>query len=276
MTQSKNPHNKEEIGAGFTMFDPFLDIRNMHVHFGFSEKPFTKKQMKARLDFIQEELDEGYKALAENDADDFVDANIDIIVVAIGNLDMGNVNGWKAWDTVHSANMRKEIGINSKRPDMKQDLIKPEGWVKPNHCDNIGRLVEIFQNDEGFKPSVMAALRRRALEVLEDAKSTMIKKADDYNFPESRVKSADYYPRGLDDLEHMLRIKMLRIMSILDKMKAGNDVEFESLGGTLEDLIVFSAMMIEFSEGKMDGQSQDQDLFGREKSNGKSTGKLKA
>lgn len=265
MITTKNPHQKN-FKPRSTTWDLFSDLRAMHDKFGFSKQEITKQQMKARMDFIQEELNEGYEALDSNHADDFVDANIDIIVVAIGNLDQAGVNGWVAWDEVHSANMAKQIGINSKRPEMKQDLIKPEGWKKPNHSRNIGRLTEIFLRDTGYKAqNPMLTLRRKALEVLETAKETMLKKADDYNFPGSRVKSADYYPRGLDDFEHMLHIKMLRIMSIIDKMKADVSIENESLNTTLEDLIVFSAMMIEFSEGKMDGQDLSKGFFGKER-----------
>lgn len=265
MTATLNPHQKN-FEPKATSWDVFQDLNEMHKKFGFDKQEITKQQMKARLDFIQEELDEAYQALDINHADDFVDANIDIIVVAVGNLDQAGVNGWVAFDTVHSANMAKQIGINSKRPEMKQDLVKPEGWVKPNHSRNIGKLVSIFQRDTGYKlANPMKSLRRRALEVLEKAKETMLKKADDYNFPGSRVKSADYYPRGLDDLEHMLHIKMLRIMSIIDKMKLGVAIENESLGVTLEDLIVFSAMMVEFSEQQMDGQDLTKNLFGEEK-----------
>jgi hypothetical protein len=263
--KTANPHIRS-FEAKATTFDPFLDLRRMHDKFGFSQKPISKQQMKARLDFIQEELDEAYEALDDNHADDFVDANIDIIVVAIGNLDQANVNGWLAWDIVHGANMSKVIGTHSKRPEMKQDLVKPEGWVKPNHSNNVGSLVNIFLNDEDYnKANVMKNLRRRALQILDQAKGTMIKKAEDYNFPEGRVKSADYYPRGLDDFEHMLHVKYLRVMSIVDKMKAGVENNFETLTMTLEDLIVFSAMMAEFSEGRMDGQDPSKDLFGKEK-----------
>lgn len=271
MTPSVSPHLKT-FKPRSTTFDPFLDLRNMHDKFGFSNQQITKLQMKARLDFIKEELTEAYEALDINHADDFVDANIDIIVVAVGNLDQAGVNGWEAWDEVHSGNMAKQIGVNSKRPEMKQDLIKPEGWVKPNHSKNIGKLVEIMQRDTGYKDakpksstSTMASLRRRALEFLDKAKETMLKKADDYNFPGSRVRSADYYPRGLDDLEHMLNVKFLRVQSIIDKMKSGSTLNFEDLTQNLEDLVVFSAMMAEFSEGKMDGQDPSKDLFGRKK-----------
>jgi hypothetical protein len=258
-----NPHQKT-FEPQTTTWDPFTDLRNMHDKFGFSSQVITKEQMKARLDFIQEELDEAYEALRDNNADDFVDANIDIMVVAIGNLDQGGVNGWQAWDAVHSANMAKVTGNNNKRPGMKQDLVKPEGWKKPSHANNIGILTEIFLRDEEFKANgrSMSDLRRRAIEHLQECQVMMLKKANDYNFPGSRVKSADYYPRGLDDLEHMLHTKMLRIMSLIDKMKAGEPVENESLVDSLRDMVVFSAMMAEFSEGKMDGQDPAKDLFG--------------
>lgn len=261
------PHSRNFENAA-TTWDPFIDLNNMHTKFGVHKARFTKQMLKARLDFLQEELDEAYKALEENNADDFVDAHIDLMVVAVGTLDIAGVNGWEAWDNVHSANMAKEIGINSKRPNMGGvDLVKPEGWVKPTHFGNTGKLTEIMLRDEDYKliTPLIEVIRRRALEVLDECKEVMAKKAGDYNAPGSPVKTADYYPRGLDDFWHMLHVKTLRVESLLYLMREGNTVEFEDISQNLKDLIVFSAMMIEFSEGKTDGQNLEKDLFGRSK-----------
>lgn len=262
-------HSNFDVKA--TTLSVFDDLNQMHHQFGFSDKLTSKAQLKARLDFLQEELNEAYEALDNNNADDFVDAHIDLIVVAVGTLDLSKVNGWKAWDAVHHANMSKKPGDQSKRPEMGMDLVKPPGWIAPCHIGNVGKLPEIMLNDSTYTSSkskaekAMSDIRRSAISFLQEAQTTMLKKADDYNFPGSRVKTADYYPRGLDDLEHMLNVKFLRIKSLVDKTKAGVATNFEDIRQNLLDLCVFSALMAEFSEGKMDGQDPNKDLFGREK-----------
>ncbi|MGB4824971.1 MAG: hypothetical protein WBP82_08730, partial [Leuconostoc mesenteroides] len=108
-----------------------------------------------------------------------------------------------------------------------------------------------------------AEKRKFAIRFLEDCKDLMIKKAAAYNADISTVKSADYYPRGLDDLYHMIHIKMLRAKSLIDLMRAGQSVNFENLQDTLMDLVNFSALTAEFNAGQMDGQNLELDLFCR-------------
>lgn len=78
--------------------------------------------------------------LISNNAEDIVDAMVDLCVVAIGTLNALNVDAYEAWDRVHTANMAKEVGIKASRPNPLglPDLIKPAGWVAPTHDDNIG------------------------------------------------------------------------------------------------------------------------------------------
>lgn len=128
------------------------DITNMHTKFGvntvvrtFDREKLTK-YLKFRLDFIQEELTEGYNAKS---ADDLVDSLVDIIVVALGTLDVFDVNADTAWNAVHTANMTKEVGIKPSRPNPLglPDLTKPEGWSSPTHIDNGGLLDKIYAQD---------------------------------------------------------------------------------------------------------------------------------
>jgi predicted HAD superfamily Cof-like phosphohydrolase len=79
-------------------------------------------------------------------ADDVVDALIDLCVVAIGTLDLFDVDARLAWDRVHEANMNKQVGIKESRPNPLglPDLVKPEGWTAPSHKDNVGLLGLLF------------------------------------------------------------------------------------------------------------------------------------
>ena len=107
-----------------------------------------KDFLKFRLEFLNEELGETWKAFEDKDADELVDGLIDLCVIAIGTLDAFDINAYKAWDAVHTANMSKSIGRKESRPNPLglPDLIKPEGWKAPSHLDNIGLLDETFGN----------------------------------------------------------------------------------------------------------------------------------
>ena len=125
------------------------DIERMHSKYGVRPvvKTFDKEKLQKflefRINFLQEELDEMKNA---KNADDVVDALIDLCVVAIGTLDAYEVNSLEAWDRVLQANMTKEVGIKPSRPNPLglPDLIKPTGWVAPTHVDNVGLLAKVF------------------------------------------------------------------------------------------------------------------------------------
>lgn len=125
------------------------DIAEMHDKYGVLEKvqrfndEKLKKFLEFRIKFLEEEMHELKTAKS---ADDVVDALIDLCVVAIGTLDLFEVDASLAWDRVHEANMNKKVGIKESRPNPLglPDLIKPEGWRAPTHDDNTGTLTSIF------------------------------------------------------------------------------------------------------------------------------------
>ena len=126
-----------------------FDIAMMHEKYGVHpvvekmDADTLKKFLEFRVRFLEEELTELKNA---TNADDAVDALIDLCVVAIGTLDGFGVDSHKAWDAVLIANMNKEVGIKESRPNPLglPDLIKPTGWVAPSHANNEGKLKEIF------------------------------------------------------------------------------------------------------------------------------------
>lgn len=125
------------------------DIMVMHEKYGVFEKvqAFDKEKLNKflefRIKFLEEEMNE--LSTAET-ADDVVDALIDLCVVAIGTLDLFDVDARLAWDRVHEANMNKLVGIKESRPNPLglPDLVKPEGWTAPSHKDNVGLLGLLF------------------------------------------------------------------------------------------------------------------------------------
>lgn len=129
---------------------PF-DIGLMHNKFGFYEKidamdgPKLKALLEFRINFLEEEIRELREAFESNDHDEIVDAHIDLCVVAIGTLDLFDVDVNEAWNKVLEANMAKRAGIKEGRPNPLNlpDLLKPPGWRAPSHSDNIGLLEKI-------------------------------------------------------------------------------------------------------------------------------------
>ena len=125
------------------------DIAEMHDKFGvhnavsLMNTKTLAEYFDFRVKFLQEELDELKSAERPADA---IDALIDLCVVAIGTLDAFNVNGAEAWNRVHAANMAKKVGIKESRPNPLglPDLVKPEGWMPPNHNDIRSLLDNVF------------------------------------------------------------------------------------------------------------------------------------
>ena len=68
-----------------------------------------------------------------------MDALTDLCVLAIGTLDLFDVNALRAWDGVHAANMNQEAGIKTSRPNPLglPDLIKLQGRVAPTPNGNM-------------------------------------------------------------------------------------------------------------------------------------------
>ena len=104
-----------------------------------------KEFLKFRVAFLQEELDETREAYMIGDAEEVVDGLIDLCVVAIGTLDAFGVDPYKAWDEVLKANMQKQVGKKSTRPNPLgvPDLVKPDDWKAPSHKGNHGKFNDI-------------------------------------------------------------------------------------------------------------------------------------
>ena len=124
------------------------DMEEMHAKYGVHEwidaadKEQLAKFMQFRLMFLQEELNETQEAFERGDAEEMLDGLIDLCVIAIGTMDAFNCDADGAWEEVFRANMNKEVGVKPSRPNPLglPDLIKPEGWVGPDHTGKAGYL----------------------------------------------------------------------------------------------------------------------------------------
>lgn len=125
--------------------DIFQDVIDFHEKFGINydgpprELPVELATFRDAAEV--EELMELRKAKDHKQNRDIVDAYVDYIYFVLGRF---HLQGWdfnKAWKKVHDANMRKERA-NTNNPSkrsqaygMKFDIVKPEGWVPPDHTD---------------------------------------------------------------------------------------------------------------------------------------------
>lgn len=124
------------------------DIEDMHHKFGVHEwfeknkhnKELMRTYLRFRLNMVEEELNETREAIDSKDPEEIVDGLIDLCVFAIGTLDVFGVDAVKAWNEIYSANMAKDVGVKPGRPNPfgLPDLIKPDGWIGPNHSGNHG------------------------------------------------------------------------------------------------------------------------------------------
>mgnify|MGYP002641442244 FL=1 len=132
------------------MTDMVNDIYMMHNKFGVKEwfeknkddKELMRKYLMFRMLMIGEEYQETLSAINNSDSEEVVDGLIDMIVFAIGTLDVFNVDANEAWNRIYEANMAKEPGVKPGRPNKfgLPDLLKPGGWTPPSHEGNHGEL----------------------------------------------------------------------------------------------------------------------------------------
>ena len=116
------------------------DIEKFHAKFNleYTGKPqvLAADVAQFRIKFMQEELDEYKKAVAESDMEGQLDALVDLVYVALGTSYLSGFPFQAAWDEVHGCNMRKvkagPNGEGSKRGS-PHDVVKPEGWKGPDY-----------------------------------------------------------------------------------------------------------------------------------------------
>ena len=126
------------------MANVFEDVAEFHAKFLLvSDEPpvpknYTSTEMlRFRTGFLIEESQEHNDAANAGDLVKAIDANLDAIYVAVGNLRMmgvGSILASRLWDIVHRANMAKvraERAEDSAR-STTFDVIKPPGWVAPD------------------------------------------------------------------------------------------------------------------------------------------------
>ena len=119
------------------------DIREFHTKFNQSyEGPprfLTQEEMRFRLKFLREEVQELEDAITAGNLPDALDALVDLDFVQKGTVYlMGFERVYRtAWTRVQDANMVKELAGTPERSKRGYagDIIKPPGWTAPDHSD---------------------------------------------------------------------------------------------------------------------------------------------
>jgi hypothetical protein len=106
---------------------------------------------------------------------------------------------------------------------------------------------------------------KESIKILDECKALQIKKSNDYQNPHSRIRQADYYPRGVATILDIIQAKVLRMYSVIEAMEndPGYVPNFESFEDSCKDLINYSSFAAAYSRGKVDGQSKDKDFLNR-------------
>ena len=109
--------------------DVFGDIDKFHT--ACDQEP-SPQMYGTYLTLIREEISELWAAVKAEDRVEQLDALVDILVVTVGAIRAGGMDGEGAWREVMATNFAKidpDTGKVRKREDGK--VLKPEGWQPP-------------------------------------------------------------------------------------------------------------------------------------------------
>lgn len=106
---------------------------------------------------------------------------------------------------------------------------------------------------------------KESLKVLQQAAEIQTRKSNDYQNPNSRIKQADYYPRGCASILDVMNGKILRIQSVMEAMENDPNYKpnFESMEDSAVDLINYASFFVAYMRGGIEGQSEDRDFLNR-------------
>lgn len=106
---------------------------------------------------------------------------------------------------------------------------------------------------------------KESLKALEEAKAIQLKKSNDYQNAESRIKQAQYYPHGCATILDLIHSKVLRMYSVMEAMENDKTYKpnFESLEDSAIDLINYGSFFVSYMRGKMEGQDLTRDFLNR-------------
>lgn len=101
---------------------------------------------------------------------------------------------------------------------------------------------------------------RESIKVLHEAIELQVRKARDYQNPETGIQQAQHYRRGIDTIHDFIHSKMLRATSLIE---SGSTPNFESLEDTYMDMINYASFAVSWLRFQMEGQDKDKDIFNK-------------
>ena len=106
---------------------------------------------------------------------------------------------------------------------------------------------------------------KESLKALEEAKAIQLKKSNDYQNAESRIKQAQYYPHGCATILDLIHSKVLRMYSVMEAMENDKNYQpnFESLEDSAIDLINYGSFFVAYMRGKMEGQDPTRNFLNK-------------
>ena len=106
---------------------------------------------------------------------------------------------------------------------------------------------------------------KHSIRFLHQCAEVQIKKSNDYQNPNSRVKQAHYYPRGCASILDTMAAKVLRMQSVIEAMELDPNYapNFESLEDSCIDLANYASFFAAYMNGAIDGQTDDRDFLNR-------------
>ena len=131
----------------------FEDVKNFHNKFslGYDGPPrlLNAEEQGFRWRFLNEELGEVKEALLEQDIAQVAGELADVIWIACGMAHRMGINLDAHWSAIRDANMAK-VKASAENPGKRgnaMDIVKPEGWKRPNHDEILERTRQTVDND---------------------------------------------------------------------------------------------------------------------------------
>jgi len=108
---------------------------------------------------------------------------------------------------------------------------------------------------------------KESLRVLAECAELQLKKSNDYQNPQSRIRQSDYYPSGVKTILEIIYAKVLRAQSVIEAMELDPSYEpnFESVEDSFKDMINYASFAVSFIRGGVDGQDPSRDFLNRVK-----------
>lgn len=131
----------------------FEDVKKFHDKFGLTydgpPRVLSAEELGFRWRFLKEEIDEVREALQEEDLAQVAGELADLVWIANGIAHRMGLNMDAHWAAIREANMSK-VKASAENPGKRgsaMDIVKPEGWKRPNHDEILERTRQTVEAD---------------------------------------------------------------------------------------------------------------------------------